>query len=164
MSAAERLRKAAEKVLRDSTFLEESDFPELRNERRQRECVADLLRSVAHDIEEWRDRLEHWPEPITLGPPTRAWDAAAALADAILGDAVPLDDDCPPVGDVDPAQVAASLRDIAAATPACPSCDGTGHVEWPGVTTVSFTEAYATTTTAAWTPCPSCDGTGKETS
>ena len=88
--------------------------------------------------------------------------AADELADAILGDADLLDDDCPPVGDVDPAQVAASLRDIAAATPACPSCDGTGHVEWPGVT-VSFTEAYATTTTAAWTPCPSCDGTGKET-
>ena len=40
--------------------------------------------------------------------------AALALADEILGDAVPLDDDYPPVGDVDPAQVAASLRDIAA--------------------------------------------------
>lgn len=83
---AERLRKAADRVLWDSTYLEESDFPELQNKRRQKECVADLLRAVAHDIEEWRDRLENWPETITLGPNNRAWDVAAALADAILFD------------------------------------------------------------------------------
>lgn len=50
----------------------------------EHETTAALLRAVADDIEDWRDRLEHWPEPITLGPPTRAWDAALALADTIL--------------------------------------------------------------------------------
>ena len=50
----------------------------------EKRAVAALLRAVADDIEDWRDRLEHWPEPITLGPPTRAWDAALALADTIL--------------------------------------------------------------------------------
>lgn len=78
LADADRLRQAAEKVLWDSTFLQESDFPELQNERRQKERVADLLRAVAdmHCLQpgEPDDGPCNCPEHL----------AALALADVIL--------------------------------------------------------------------------------
>ena len=83
---ADRLREAANRLDSESaTYWDgaRQEFVPIKS--RQDDATAALLRAVADDIEEWRDRLEHWPEPITLGPPTRAWDAAVPLADAILG-------------------------------------------------------------------------------
>lgn len=78
--SADRLRQAADAV---GEWAE--DWPDAEGAPQDRATAA-LLRAVADDIADWCDRLENWPEPITLGPPTRGWDAALDLASAILGD------------------------------------------------------------------------------